>query len=288
MSGTFFVLAATMALAFKGIFASLVFQEGLGVAELVTLRFAISLPCFVIICLIGWKSRSHIKTKHIPGLAALSLLFLASTYADAYAVKYLGAGLSRMILFLFPLFIMIFDAVKDKEWPSKRRIIVFMTAYFGIGLMILGKGIEVITPEMVVGILCALSAAITYGSFLRLNQHMLKEVRPQAVNAQVALVATLFSLVFEGPSLNFAPLNQDALIYMFLLAILATVIPFWLMLEGMRRTGAATAALIAMIGPAITLTAAVVILDEEFVAIQMVGFGLIMLAMGYLQGRKAT
>ncbi len=288
MSGTFFVLAATMALAFKGIFASLVFQEGLGVAELVTLRFAISLPCFVIICLIGWKSRSHIKTKHIPGLAALSLLFLASTYADAYAVKYLGAGLSRMILFLFPLFIMIFDAVKDKEWPSKRRIIVFMTAYFGIGLMILGKGVEVITSEMVVGIFCALSAAITYGSFLRLNQHMLKEVRPQAVNAQVALVATLFSLGFEGPSLDFAPLNQDAMIYMLLLAILATVIPFWLMLEGMRRTGAATAALIAMIGPAITLTAAVVILDEEFVAIQMVGFGLIMLAMGYLQGRKAA
>lgn len=288
MSGTFFVLAATMALAFKGIFASLVFQQGLGVSELVTLRFAISLPCFVVICLIGWKSRSHIKSRHVPGLAALSLLFLASTYADAYAVKYLGAGLSRMILFLFPLFIMIFDAVKEKQWPSKRRIIVFVTAYVGIGIMILGKGIDVITTQMMIGIFCAMAAAITYGSFLRLNQHMLKEVRPQAVNAQVALVATVFSLAFEGPDLDFGPLNEDAMIYMLLLAIVATVIPFWLMLEGMRRTGAATAALIAMIGPAITLAAAVIILDEEFVAIQMVGFGLIMLAMGYLQGRKVS
>lgn len=283
MSGSLLVLIATIALAFKGIIASLIFQYGLGVSELVTLRFVISAPFFLLFCLLSWSQRSHIQRQDIPGLAALSTLFFVGTYADAVSVKYLGAGLSRMILFLFPLFIMIYDAFRVQQIPSWEKLAVFSIAYLGIGLMILGPGLQSLTHETWIGVACGLTSALTYATFLRLNQYMLKSVRPQAINAQVALVASVMMLTLEGQSLDLSPMNGNVWALIILLAIAATVIPFWLMLEGMRRTTAGHASLIAMVGPAITMTAAMVILNEQFSLIQWVGFALIMVGMGVLQ-----
>jgi drug/metabolite transporter (DMT)-like permease len=60
------------------------------------------------------------------------------------------------------------------------------------------------------------------------------------------------------------------------LAIFSTVLPLWLMAEGLKRIGANQVALTGCIGPVATMVFAALFLGETTTAIQMAGAALVL------------
>ena len=70
------------------------------------------------------------------------------------------------------------------------------------------------------------------------------------------------------------------------LALFSTVLPIWLVTEAIRRLGASTAAMIATLGPVLTILLANLFLHEPLNLLQFAGAALVILSVMYLTARK--
>jgi drug/metabolite transporter (DMT)-like permease len=118
-NGTMLVLLATLGLALKGVWARLAYAEGLSVETVLFYRSALSAPLVVALTFLATRRISSIRAgndsaSHHPSttkprigdwLAAvgLGLFFSLGMACDFSAILDLGAGVSRVILFGYPL-----------------------------------------------------------------------------------------------------------------------------------------------------------------------------------------
>lgn len=289
-SGLALVAIATFAMAFKGIFARLVYQYGVSVDALLIWRFLLAVPLFWVGALWINRDREKIRlSRRQWALCAVSgLLFFFSTWCDFNAIHELGASVSRMLLYLFPALIMVIEAARARRLPSPLHMLVFAGAWTGIALLLLpGWQMGRVTPA---GVLYGLGAAACYASFLTLSQGLMKPLGSVRFNQ----VSNSFTLVFmtvgllPGIPASELVLSAPALGWMVVLVVLSTVLPFFLLFEGFHRANASEAAVVAMFGPVVTVTAALALFpDEHLGPVQWLGMAVVLASIGALKLGKA-
>ena len=289
-SGLALVAIATFAMAFKGIFARLVYQYGVSVDALLIWRFLLAVPLFWVGALWINRDREKIRlSRRQWALCAVSgLLFFFSTWCDFNSIHELGASLSRMLLYLFPALIMVIEAARARRLPSPLHMLVFAGAWTGIALLLLpGWQMGRVTPA---GVLYGLGAAACYASFLTLSQGLMKPLGSVRFNQ----VSNSFTLVFmtvgllPGIPASELVLSAPALAWMVVLVVLSTVLPFFLLFEGFHRANASEAAVVAMFGPVVTVTAALALFpDEHLGPVQWLGMAVVLASIGALKLGKA-
>jgi drug/metabolite transporter (DMT)-like permease len=137
-----------------------------------------------------------------------------------------------------------------------------------------------------IGFLFSFGSALSYAVFWHRSQRLtraLGSIRFNAVSNTVTLgCMLLFLLPALGPSdLRF---SAAAAGWVAVIVVFCTVVPFFLMFEGVRRVGAAEAGLVTLFGPAVTVAAAWALLGEQLSALQLAGFGAVTLGMAALRG----
>jgi drug/metabolite transporter (DMT)-like permease len=75
-------------------------------------------------------------------------------------------------------------------------------------------------------------------------------------------------------------------VYSFLMAVLSTVIPSYLVVEGIKRVGSDNAAIVGSIGPVSTLLLAYFFLQESISLFQVVGTIMILFGVLLVSGQK--
>lgn len=280
------VLFANVGFAFKGVFAKLAFATGMTVAGVLMLRIAIALPLFwLAVRLLGQRGVRASRIDWRDGLL-IGTFFTLATVADFMAIDRLGAGLSRMLLFTYPLLVQALTAWRERRLPTRRELTVFAVCYAGLALLFAPKGFagHLETREWI-GIACGFTAAASYALFLVLGQGIATRIgaaRFTAImNTSTFLVFLLYALLGASPQDFQVP--ATGLGWIAVMVVTATVLPFLLLFEGIRRTGAGKASLIALSGPAVTLIAARILLGEQILPIQTLGFLLILGGMACLQ-----
>lgn len=280
------VLFANVGFAFKGVFAKLAFATGMTVAGVLMLRIAIALPLFwLAVRLLGHRDQQASGIDWRDGLL-IGTFFTLATVTDFMAIDRLGAGLSRMLLFTYPLLVQALTAWRERRLPTRLELTVFAVCYAGLVLLFAPKGFagHLETREWI-GIACGFTAAASYALFLVLGQGIATRVgsaRFAAImNTSTFLVFLLYALIGASPQDFQVP--ATGLGWIVIMVVAATVLPFLLLFEGIRRTGAGKASLIALSGPAVTLIAARILLGEQILPIQTLGFLLILGGMAALQ-----
>jgi drug/metabolite transporter (DMT)-like permease len=81
-------------------------------------------------------------------------------------------------------------------------------------------------------------------------------------------------MITHGPSALAVP--HQVYWLAIVMAVFSTVLPMWLMAEGLRRIGANQAALVGCIGPISTFIFARIFLDEPITLAQLAGAGLVL------------
>jgi len=296
--GCLFVLLGAFGFSAKAVLIKLAYDYShqLDVITLMVLRMAISLPFFLAVAL--WPVNNSTKAEDaqrlnrqdwlmIFGLGILG--YYVASYLDFAGLQYISAGLERLILFLYPTFVVLFTAAIQRRAINRHQALALALSYAGMILVFVDNRAAMASSGLLLGSALVLASAIAFAFFLMGSGMMVKRIgstRFTAYSMTVACLATgLHFVIQHGVKL----LNLPANVYWLalIMAIFSTVLPAFLMNAGINRIGAGSASIISSIGPIGTLALAFLLLNETLTAAQLAGTALVLIGVYVVSRAKA-
>ena len=286
ISGYFLVLLGALGFSAKAVLVKLAYRYSvqLDAITLLVLRMLISLPFFLAVA--GWSVRGsainecYVLTKQdwlmIFGLGLLG--YYAASFLDFAGLKYISAGLERLIIFLYPTFVVLFSALLHRKAINRHQVFAVVLSYSGMVLVYLDNK-AVLSSKLWLGSFLVLASAIAFSFFLIYCGMLLKRIGSTRFTAYTMTVACLATGLHFFIDHGVVALNLPTSVYWvaLMMAIFSTVLPAFCMNAGIKRIGAGSAAIISSIGPVGTLTLAFLLLGETLSLAQLAGTALILI-----------
>lgn len=274
-SGIALLLFGAILFSCKAIVIKLAYQYPVPSISLLGLRMAFALPFFLLIG--AWQQQKSAQKGKISGQDLILVLLLGTcgyylaSYLDFLGLQFLSAGMERLILFVYPTMVLLLQRLFFGTPIQPIQWLATAICYVGIGLAFSASDFS-IGNHFVLGATLVFGSALMYSFFVIGSGHYANSigtVRFASLALVAAAVAVLTHVVLSGNTLMGFP--RPVYIYGFLLAVFCTVIPTYLVTEGIRRLGAGDAAIIAAIGPVATIVLEYLILGEHLNVLQGVG-----------------
>ena len=282
VSGCLFVLLAAFGFSAKSILVKLAYgySPGLDAITLMLLRMTISLPFFLLVA--AWSNRpskqicASQRMRIQDWLMVVVLGFLGyylSSLLDFEGLAYISAGLERLILYLYPTFVVLLTAAYHCKAINRNQAFALLLTYAGILLVYSDHQLQSNNPSLLLGSAFVASSAMTFAIFMVASGVLIKRIGATRFTAYSMTVACLMTglhfLIRHGGYPSQLPVNVYALAG--IMAIFSTVLPSFLMNAGIQRIGAGSASIISSAGPIGTLILAFFILGEALTAAQLAG-----------------
>ena len=292
-----YAFAATGAILFssKGIIIKFAYEEGISAETLLALRMLMALPVYLVIGAMSIHGRLK-RAEALPGAGLLIRAALVgvmgywfASYLDFLSLSLISAQFNRLILFTYPLFVVIFGALFFGQAITLRAVLAFAIAYLGIAFIFAGKLTD-FGSHVVLGSAFVLGAAMTFGLYQLIAKRPIALIGPRlftcvAMTAAGTMAVLQFLIVEPVSALAVSP---AVLGWSFLLAIGATVIPSFFLNAALQRIPAQANATIGMISPVVTIILAIVLLGEALTGRDVIGTLLVIAGVGWytLGGRR--
>jgi drug/metabolite transporter (DMT)-like permease len=274
------VAAGAVAFSGKAIIVKLAFRHGVDAVTLLALRMLFSAPLFL--ALAWWATRDETVPISAPDRRAIVVLgmlgYYLASYFDFLGLQYITAALERLVLFLYPTFVMLLAALLFRRPITSRDMAALALSYVGIVLVFLND-LATQSANVVLGSFWVGLSALCYAAYLLGSGRLVQRVGSLRFACYAGLVSCIgvlahFFVVSDVRTL----IAQPAPVYWLalLMAAVSTVMPIVLTSEGIRRIGASHAAVIGAVGPVATIVLGLAFLGEAITAIQLVGAALVL------------
>lgn len=287
--GIAFAIAGILAFSFRPIWIKLAYavptETGHPVSPvtLLFLRMVLSLPFFVAIAV--WLSRSKeekpsLTTKDWLAITGLGFVgYYLASFLDFLGLQYVGAGLGRLILFLYPTMVLLLSFVFLRKAPTRRELLALVVCYTGVAFILSNRlGGESIEGRLyLLGVLFIFGSALSYAIYLVAGSQMVKRVGSMRFTAYTMIISTFPAVVqfFLMEPLAALRLPSAVWVYAIIMATFSTVLPVFLQAEALKRIGASHFALLGALGPLSTALLSVAGLEERFGPLQSLGAALV-------------
>jgi drug/metabolite transporter (DMT)-like permease len=265
----------------KAIIVKLAYPYGVDTITLLALRMGFALPLFIAMAIYSSKDNPA-AMKRSDGLCVIGLGavgYYLSSYLDFLGLQYISAGLERLVLFLNPTIVVVLSALLFKQAITRRHIASLILSYAGIALVAyqhlsLGESPE----RMLMGGTLVFGAAVLYAVYLVAGSPLITRLGSLRFASYASIAACGFVLAHFLWVRNLSALNVPGPVLGLglLLAVVSTVMPIWLMTEGIRRIGVGQATIISSVGPVATIFLGYVFLGEPITLIQLIGAALVL------------
>jgi drug/metabolite transporter (DMT)-like permease len=284
----------------KAIFVKLALRSGhTDGVTLLALRMLVSLPFYAVTAF--WISRRadnvRMNARQWTWVVVLGLLgYYLSSLFDFIGLQYISAGLERLILFLYPSFSVLINSLAFRQRITRTQYLALALTYTGIGIAYFGElRIDTGNAYFYWGSLLVFLCAVTYAIYLSGMGRVVPSLGASKFTSYsmlAAIPAVLLHYVVRqaatgAPLLPSGPDAGTLWGYGLALALVATVIPSYLISAGMKRIGANNAAIVTSIGPVSTILQAHFFLGEKIFAEQIIGTVLVIIGV-LLVGWKAN
>lgn len=272
--GTILVLISAIGFSAKAVMVKLAYGYNVDATTLLFLRMAIATPFFLVVGI--YKSKSEATNLSYSDWGYVVLLgflgYYLSSILDFVGLVYISAGMERLILFIYPTLVVVLSAILFKHKVRRREILSLCITYIGIAIVFFTDKVEK-TENIFLGAFLIFLCAFTYAAYLMGSGKMIPKIGASRFTAYAMLVACLsisihFLVTHKADSLNL-PLEVYAL--SFGMAIISTVMPTFLLSQGIKRIGSGTASIIGTIGPVSTILLAWIFLGETLNLLQLIG-----------------
>ena len=266
------ILFSTKAIIVKLAFA----QTAIDAVSLLTLRMVFSLPFYLIAAYLISNRQGNIRMSRTQLIYTFGLGLLGyylSSLFDFLGLQFISAGLERLILFLYPTFAVLITTLVFKQHLARNQKWALMLTYLGIAIAYYGELQFDRSDGFLLGSFLVFLCALTYSGYIAFSGRLIPQVGAIKFTAYAMLAATTgvfthFLISSGNTKLLVDPANWW---YGLLLAIIATVIPSFLLSWGLKSIGANNVAIISSIGPVSTILQAHFILAEPIFAVQVIG-----------------
>ena len=253
------------------ILAKLAYSAGVGVIELLAVRFAIAAA---LLAALG-ASRRRALLPAAPGRVVLGAFALgAAVYAAESGLFFaslhrMGASIAELLLYAYPTLVVAGAIALGREHADRRRTIALALASAGVLLVLVGGRAGALDP---LGIVLALGAAGAYATYVLAADTIARRLESLELATLVcAGAAASFTVVgLATGSLTFG-FGLEGWLAIAAIAVCSTVVPLFAFLAGMERLGPGRASILSTLEPPITLLLAFVVFSEALSPLQLLG-----------------
>ncbi len=284
LSGFLITLAGAILFSTKAIFVKLAFRSTpVDAVTLLALRMLFSLPFYLVAAWMVSKKENKQELTTSDWLKVISLGILGyylSSLFDFIGLQYVSAGLERLILFLYPTFAVLINTFFYKTKLNRVQIIALVLTYLGIGIAYYGElKLDTSNPKFFFGSFMIFLCAVTYSFYLVGTGRMVQKVGVTRYTAYAMLASTvgIFINFLVTHQVGTIPFTAELTWYAIALAIVATVLPSFMMSNGMKSIGSNNVSIITSIGPVSTIIQAHFFLGEQIIMAQVFGTALVII-----------
>ena len=273
--GVIFALVAGILFGLIGPTTKIAYNSGASVALTIFLRYAVA--SIIILPFIPYqKNLLEIFQKNLKYFLSISAGSILLTLGLLTSVIFIEVSLTILIFCLYPIYVLLFSIIVDKEKISLTVKILFFVTFLGI-VLVIGPSFKVIN---IIGILLAFLASLGSTSMIIVNQKMsFKGISPIPINIFINVFNTIFFFVILKIffSLNF---NFDINIYLLIL-IPSVCYSFALLsqLIAIPKIGQSYTALFLYLEPVVGVLGAVFLLKENLETYQMIGASIVIISL---------
>ena len=282
--GVIICLLGAICFSTKAIFVKLAYRDtAVDAVSLLALRMIFSLPFFLVSAGVYSSKENNVKftTKQWMYVALIGCLgYYISSLLDFMGLQFVTASIERLILFIYPTLVLLMNSVLFKQKIKPIQWLAVILTYAGLLLAFFSE-VDFDSSQnenFIWGSFLIFVCAFTYAAYIVGSGKLIPMVGAIKFNSYA------MSFACVGVLLHFFVTSEQSLIelpakvytYSFLMAILSTVIPSYLVTLGIKRIGSDTAAIVGSVGPVSTILLAYFFLNESIYAMQIVGTAMIL------------
>ena len=261
---------------------------------LLALRMLFAAPFFLLMAIVLKNSKKQkkppqpLKAWEWAWVALLGMMgYYFSSYWDFISLRYISAGLERLILMTYPSITVIIGALFLGKKVSAREIVSMLLMYLGISIAF-GSDLHFSgnPNDIIFGSAIRFCSCIVYALYLLGADRYIQKLGSTRFTLYSMASSTagivLHYFLTQPIALLFAQ-HWKVYAYAFGMALFSTVFPVVLLGLAIRFSGAARAAMIGMLGPILTIFLGWIVLSEPVSIWQIIGaffviFGVMMLS----------
>jgi drug/metabolite transporter (DMT)-like permease len=270
LAGVACIVASATAFGAMPIFGKLAYADGVDVPSLLFLRFGLAGALMVVV--MRMRGMAWPRGRNLLLLVAMGGLgYVGQSFCYFAALQYASAGLTALLLYLYPAIVTVLSAVLARRRLSAMRMLAVLATLFGTGLAVGGS-----LAGSTLGILLGATAALIYSVYILVGERVTPVSGAMASATVIMLAAALVCglvVLVRGPALPGSALGWAALVSIATLSTAVAVITFF---AGMARLGAADAATLSTLEPVVSIVLAAMFLDEALGRWQIVGGAIVL------------
>jgi drug/metabolite transporter (DMT)-like permease len=280
--GTVLALVSAASFGVMPVLTKVVYDDGAALSGVLSVRFSVA----AVVLLLLARARDEL----LPRGRQLLVLFLLGavgyvleSYCYFAALTRISAGLTALLLYLYPALVVLLAAAVTRVRPSPTAAVCVVVATAGTALTI-----GPVSGGQWTGVLLGLAAALSYSVYIVVSSGQVAGVGPFATSAVVmggAAVVYDVAAVSTGAQLPSAGPAWLALIGVALIGTVVAVSAFFAALE---LLGPADTAVLSTFEPVVSVAVAAVALGEDLSALQLLGGALVLGAVAALARTPAV
>ncbi|MDY6456427.1 DMT family transporter [Acinetobacter faecalis] len=281
--GSIFAVTAAFLFSTKAIFIKQAYELSPLVdgTVLMALRMLSALPFFLLLAWFNRANNKNIVAKDWGILVVAGLIgYYLSSWLDFAGLMYISASLERIILFLYPTLTVIATSFIYKKPLNAYSIFAIALSYGGTVIVMLQEQSNVPHEgNFWLGVSLVFASAISFAAYLLLTPRLINKFGSWNFSGLALSIAcigmlTHYCIATPNPIGLLVALPSSVIWYGIALGLLVTVLPTILVAQSIARLGAAQTAMIASIGPILTIILATLLLGETLNTIQWFGCAL--------------
>jgi drug/metabolite transporter (DMT)-like permease len=274
--GVLILMIANMGFSTKAVIIKLMYQYHVDTFSVIALRMLFSAPVYIVVALVLAQRKDNIPLtrKELLSVAGLGILsYYISSMLDFWGLQYISAGVERLILFTYPTMVLVISAVLFKKKIGTPQYIAMILTYIGVAIAYVAERGLGDQKNVVLGASLIFTCAITYSFFVVGTGELVKRLGSIKFTCYAVLAATVPALIQSGIHDGMDIFNFPKEVYSLAvwMAIVATIVPTFMIVEGIRLVGANNSGIIGFVGPVWTIFLANWLLGEPITLMQSIG-----------------
>lgn len=279
LSGLALAAVGSVLFSAKAIIVKLGYRYGADPVTLIALRMLFALPFFVAVAAVTGRGPAQARAPG-DGLRVFGMgvtgYYLASLL-DFYGLRYISAGLERVILYLNPTLVVLISVLVLRKPIGTRQWVALAVAYAGV-ITVFSHDLRLSGENVPLGALLVFGSALSYAVYLVSAGELVARIGTMRLTAWASIVASLLCVAHALVTAPAALFAQPWAVYGLSLfnGVFCTVLPVFMVMMAIERIGSTAASQTGMVGPVATIAMAAVVLGEPVTGTQLVGTAIVM------------
>jgi DME family drug/metabolite transporter len=281
------VVAAASIWATLGLFAKILYAQGVSFESLVAVRASVGWVAVMIFVLATGKAKSlRVSRRDLTLLAPLGLVGIGAFYLFYfYTVRESTVGTAAILNYTSPAFVVVLARLFLKEELNAAKMLALFLTAGGI-LLVAGayapSNLEVTPTVLLTGLL----SGLTYGLYSIFGRPVTGHLRPSIILSYALFFGSLLLVFAALPTLDtLSGLPASSYAMLFMLAVVHTTLAFALYTFGLGRLGAGRAAIVATVEPVVAVALGTALLGEPLTVPKVAGTVLVITGAALAQVR---